>query len=422
MRENCDVVLLQPPFFRTAGSHNNRPILELCYASRWLERAGISHVVLNADYEATSVHNPWRSLFENHELFDEACDGHSPLFEICVEQVMQFRPRMVFVACGDSLIPTKNVGSPYLAYHVAKRLSPYAKVVGCGPAFAGEPFAFRDAFDGFARGPLNRSVVKMALGGEYSGGEEPWDVIPEFRYVRPQPQISDYVLSSFGCAFRCGFCLAPVVWDGVRYRAAEDFAADVHVRSMLLGRTSLYLADMYLPASTEHLKGLVAALGPGRDYRFVCESRLEVLSEEKAGLMKALGIELVKLGVESLDDRVLERMNKKQDSRGIRDAIRSFHAHGFKVVGYLLFGSFYEGDVEAMRRTVEEAASMREVSYWVINVEAYKRLDWSCRYDAHFSVTAAGQQGVPQEVLFEALDTLQSVGTNPTVEVLGAAG
>lgn len=33
------VVLLQTPFFKAAGSHNNRVGLELCYASRYLEQA-----------------------------------------------------------------------------------------------------------------------------------------------------------------------------------------------------------------------------------------------------------------------------------------------------------------------------------------------------------------------------------------------
>jgi len=78
------IVLLQPPFFRCAGSHNDRVLLELCYASRFLEDAGIEHVVVNADYLGSTVYHPWRLLFENQDHFIAACDGRSPLIDEAV--------------------------------------------------------------------------------------------------------------------------------------------------------------------------------------------------------------------------------------------------------------------------------------------------------------------------------------------------
>ncbi|HEC62114.1 MAG TPA: hypothetical protein ENI27_07660, partial [bacterium] len=116
------VVLLQPPFFKCAGSHNDRAPLELCYASRFLEEAEIDHVVVNADYTGSKTHVPWRELFENSGLWESACDGESPEFGQCVEMILQFDPEIVVIAAGDSCIPTKDFGSPYIAAYISSML------------------------------------------------------------------------------------------------------------------------------------------------------------------------------------------------------------------------------------------------------------------------------------------------------------
>ena len=412
------IILLQTPFFKAVGSHNNRIGLELCYASRYLEEAGIEHIVLNGDYSDTSIHLPWRSLFENMEYFRAACDGQSPVIDQCVEEVLQFDPEMVVVAAGDNYIPTKNFGSPYIAYQVAWKLRRYAKVIGIGPQFTRDPQLFREPFDGrFFRGPVDRSIVDVVSGGKQGPRRKIEDILPQFRYTYPKGQTTDYVMSSYGCAHQCDFCYCPVVWKKVHFRKTESFIRDIHTRILTTKRTSLYIADMHFPARFEHLAPIAEILD-GFPYEFTCESRLKMLSDREAELLKKIGVKTVKLGIEALDNRVLKRMKKGQTVRKVKEAIKSFKKAGFKLVGYLLFGSYYEGDVEAMRRTIDEADKIQEIDYWVINVASFSHLDWKHKYDSHFSLIAAEQQDVPAEVLFDAMRILQEERTNPTVRVV----
>lgn len=50
------VVLLQPPFFRLFGSHNDRMPLHLSYLSAYLKDAGIENVVFNGDATGAKTH------------------------------------------------------------------------------------------------------------------------------------------------------------------------------------------------------------------------------------------------------------------------------------------------------------------------------------------------------------------------------
>jgi hypothetical protein len=72
--------LLQPPFFRLAGSHNDRPLMNLAYASGFLADAGIPHVLVNADWLGSPVHVPWRQLFLNEETWRRAATRETRLF------------------------------------------------------------------------------------------------------------------------------------------------------------------------------------------------------------------------------------------------------------------------------------------------------------------------------------------------------
>jgi len=211
-----EVVLLQPPFFRCAGSHNDRAPLELCYVSTFLKEANIEHKVVNSDHAGSTTHIPWRRLFENEEIWKLACDGKSPLFDECVEQVMQFDPKWVVIAAGDSCIPTKDFGSPYIASHVSNRLRKWGvKTIGIGPMFSCDPEPFVDRFDRLFPSMANRSLVDILLGEEpdVTFGT-PIGSLPTFDFTFPNGSKTNYVMSSFGCSYDCSFCMAHKMTGG----------------------------------------------------------------------------------------------------------------------------------------------------------------------------------------------------------------
>src|SRR3972149_984998 len=104
------IVLLHPPFFRFAGSHNDRVPMELAYASEYLADFDIEHKVVNADYVGSNSYIPWSELLHNFDGFMDGVDGRAPLYSEVMEKVMQYRPDLVVVAAGDALMPDVDVG------------------------------------------------------------------------------------------------------------------------------------------------------------------------------------------------------------------------------------------------------------------------------------------------------------------------
>jgi len=411
------IVLLQPPFFRLAGSHNDRPLMSLAYASTFLADAGVDHVLVNADWLGSSTHVPWRQLFLNEETWRRACDGDSPLYDEALELVLQHRPTTVVIATGDDVIPTKNVGSPYTAAVMARRLKPYARVIGVGQ-FAEAYQAVDPVFDAVFPSLVNRSLVDLVLGEMplvTSGA--PLGVLPSFEHTQPHC-VSDYVLSAFGCVYSCSFCWAPKVSGRqMLFQPLDTFVDDLEARSALLGTRKLYVADMIFPINKRRLRQAAETLADrgyvaDRRFELSCECRVDLITEEMAGQLAAMGMRTVKLGIESIDDDTLVSMGKRTTTEQIGEAVALLQREGISVVGYLIFGSFYSSE-RAMWQTLERAQALN-LDYVVVNVEAYQQFGPEYRYDAHFSMATARRLGVPEDVLWAALD-LQERKPNPTV-------
>jgi len=405
------IVLLQPPFFRLAGSHNDRPLMNLAYASGFLADAGVEHVLVNADWLGSSAHVPWRQLFLNDDTWRRACDGDSPLYDEALELVLQHRPSTVVIATGDDVIPTKNVGSPYTAAVMARRLKPYARVIGVGQ-FAASYQAVDPVFDAVFPSMVNRSLVDLVLGempAVTSGA--PLGALPSFDQTQPHC-VSDYVMSAFGCAYSCSFCWAPKVSARqVLFQPLETFQADLADRVARLGHSKLYVADMIFPINKRRL-ALAAKMLAGQGFELSCECRVDLITEELCGLLAAMGMRTVKLGIESIDDDTLDSMGKRTTTEQIGGAVTLLQRAGIRVVGYLIFGSFYRSE-QAMWQTLERARQLG-LDYVVVNVEAYQQFGPEYRYDAHFSLATARRLGIPEGVIWAALD-LQELKANPTV-------
>lgn len=411
------IVLLQPPFFRLAGSHNDRLNLNLAYASTFLTDANIDHVVVNADWAGSTSYVPWRDLFFEHDRFwMRACDGDSPLYAETLEMVMQYRPDTVVIAAGDDVIPTKNTGSPWTAAIMARKLRPFVKrIVGIGPVFTKVKAPFDQSFDELFPSMMNRSFVDIVMGEQppvLTGA--PLGVLPSFDKTHPACS-TDYVMSTFGCTYECSFCWAPKVLDRqILFQPLDTFVEDVERRIVLTGSRKLYVADMIFPLSRRRVEAVADRLEP-MNLELSCECRVDLITAPMVEALRRCGVTTVKLGIEAITDATLTAMHKKQTVNGIEESVRLLRAGGMKVVGYLIFGSFYANE-SAMWETIERVKAL-ELDYVVVNVESYQKFTRNQRYDAHFSLESARRMKIPEKVLEAALD-LQSGRPNPTTAAL----
>jgi len=156
------IVLVQPPFFRLVGSHNDKCPIELSYIRAFLEQEGPHSVELyNGDFTGARGYWSWRKLFENFEVFKTAVTTeNSTVYEVA-EQILTLRPDIVIISAGDTFIPAVILGNPYVSTALAKviKANSDAHVVGVG-TFFGLDKQFDDAFDLVVTGGPNTKMAR----------------------------------------------------------------------------------------------------------------------------------------------------------------------------------------------------------------------------------------------------------------------
>ncbi len=415
-RTVADVVLLSPPFFRVCGSHNDRAPLSLAYLSRYLDAAGVEHVVMNADYTGSDRYWSMRWLFDNFQPFIDAVDGVSSLYGEVVEKVMSYQPKVVVILGGEPLIATKDWTNPFIAANYARLFRALGvHTVGFGHFFSLDTSRFVNDFDSLLLGEPSRKIVDVVRGlpsGVVEGLPIDLDVTPLFAHMDPPGTDTDFVMTSFGCRFPCAFCLAQQFYSQLDRRVRYVEAATV-VRDIAARQTShVYFTDLtFSHAPKRRLRELIDALAAaGIQRTYTIDTRVDCLDDEKIELLAELGVTRVKIGVEGITPSLLSSIEKRTTPDQIDKAVTRLRGAGMEVLTYLLIGgSAADEDYEATRSYVRRISpDFVPVAIW-----AYEDLTKDYRYDTQFSPWTLKNWGIDKQVFYDYVELQQAV--NPTV-------
>lgn len=413
--DTVDVVLVSPPYFRFCGSHNSRAAPTLTYLSSFLEAAGISHVVYNADH--TSARRFWsmKWMFQDFQPFVDAVDGRGSLYGEVVEIVMSFNPKVVVLLGGEPLLATKDWANPFIAGNYAamfRQLGVYT--VGVGHFFTLDRGRFEDAFDCVLGGEPSQQIVDVVRTrptGYVAPRPIPLNAVPNLTRLQPAGQQTDFVMTSFGCRFPCSFCLVQQLYQAldqrVRFVELDTVVADLAQRP----EHNIYLTDLtFTYAPPKRLRALAAALNDaGIDKRYTIDTRADCITRATADLLVDLQVERVKIGVEGLTPDLLKAFNKRTELSRIEQAVALLHERGIRVVTYLLIGGVTRPeDYEATRAYIEKLApEFVPVAIWAYD------LSTDYRYDTQFSPLRLAEWGIDEEVFFNYIALQDRI--NPTV-------
>jgi len=160
-------------------------------------------------------------------------------------------------------------------------------------------------------------------------------------YIRPdtgEPQTT--LVTNRGCPYNCIFCLAnQVAGRKNRVRSHENILKEIEecvtkykIRNFLF-RSDLFTANKkWVMELCNKIKGRIPGIS------WACNSRADTIDEELLKALKGAGCWLIAYGVESGDQEILDRMNKKMNLEDARRAIRLTHKSGIKSSIYFLFG------------------------------------------------------------------------------------
>jgi radical SAM superfamily enzyme YgiQ (UPF0313 family) len=226
----------------------------------------------------------------------------------------------------------------------------------------------------------------------------------------------DMVQTTKGCPFHCEFC-SVYAFDGQKIRSKTvdqvlQEIKDINVSGGRYKKKAILFADDNILANRKYARQLFHALKP-LNLNWSCQASINISRDEEIlGLMREAGCGAVFIGLESISEKNLSRMDKGVNRRhDYIDAIQKIQSHGMLVQGSFILG--YDFDTQSSFDELIHFISETRLLMPLINIltpfpgtKLFERLDkegrilhkdWSA-YDAK-SVVFSPSLMTPEELL-----------------------
>jgi anaerobic magnesium-protoporphyrin IX monomethyl ester cyclase len=164
--------------------------------------------------------------------------------------------------------------------------------------------------------------------------------------------------TSRGCPARCSFCTVPSFFGNrVRARSASLVVEEMR-RLRHMGYREIFIRDetftVYKSRNAEICENL---LHQKLDLTWIANARVDLIDEETLALMKRAGCHLVKFGVESGDQEILDNIRKGIRLEQTRAAFAACHKIGLDTHAHVMLGCPGETS-ETIERTISFVKSL----------------------------------------------------------------
>ena len=179
-----------------------------------------------------------------------------------------------------------------------------------------------------------------------------------------------YLVASKSCSYnKCKFCDERLIWGNrFRIRNYENIIDEIKYDIENYHINQFFFWDASITAYP-YLKELCERIIEEKiECKWTALIRADEITEEMAILMKNAGCYSIEIGIESLNNEVLESMNKGEDVKTIVKAIEILKKNNIIVEGSFLIG-YYEDTKESILNTIEESKKLNIDFYRWHNLE-----------------------------------------------------
>ena len=186
-------------------------------------------------------------------------------------------------------------------------------------------------------------------------------LLPNENYIRQGRKKYGYsittVMSTRGCPYRCEFCSNVVFGGSYRERSPENVADEIET-VLALGYERISFADDVFTMKKERVVKVCREITRrGLQFNWECLGRVDALDYPTALEMKAAGCTRIFFGIESGNEQMLERINKKITLDEARQAVNAAHEAGLQVGAFFII--CYPGDTnDTVLETLHFATSL----------------------------------------------------------------
>jgi len=149
-----------------------------------------------------------------------------------------------------------------------------------------------------------------------------------------------YLSTSRGCPATCNFCNTPEFWgSSIRFRSPGSVIQEMATLRERYGLTYFSFRDDTFTANRARILTLMASIqDSGLHPLWNCQSRVNLVDEDRLVAMKRAGCEFMQFGVEHASERVLAMLDKGTNMRQARNALSLVRKVGLNLGIYLITG------------------------------------------------------------------------------------
>lgn len=363
MKKN--ILLIDPPFQKFMGFSKTGIPLGLLSLAGSLKKSGHSVKVLDSDYNPSGIPYPFMGKIGHYdEYLNNLNNGNHPVWENIYSQIEKSSPDVI----GISFVSTK--------LRSGLRVAQIAKEMGVKRVVVGGPHATIRPKDFFLNG---KNLVDYLVIGEGENQLHIFDGNPLTKIVK-SPRIKDldslplmsrenligiedyrpsdlgFIVTSRGCPGSCNFCCSENLWGRrVRFRSIDNVVAEMDEVKKKYGTQKFYLTDDTFTMNRKRVVEFTKKIY-GKNYEWGCLTRVDKLDKDILSQMVGSGCSIIKLGIESGSQKVLDLMNKGVTLEQAKNAAEILNLKGVPWMAYVMAGVPGESpeDIDSTMRFIME--------------------------------------------------------------------
>lgn len=155
-----------------------------------------------------------------------------------------------------------------------------------------------------------------------------------------------------GCPYKCGFCYRNPLLDRVRTRDPIKVVDEIEYLITRFKINHINFVDEVITFNKRHISAICEEiLTRGLKIRWQAATRVNTVDDELLRLMHAAGCHTLRFGIESGNQEILKRMNKKITLHQAGEAFTLCRKIGIKTVAYFIVGYLSE-TVQTIKDTI----------------------------------------------------------------------
>ena len=148
------------------------------------------------------------------------------------------------------------------------------------------------------------------------------------------------IITARGCPFRCSFCTIPLLYEGrCRLRSAENIFQEIKMLRKSYGLKEFLFLDDTFTLNKERVMKLCSMLTNWKNkFRWSCFTRADKVDRDLLESMYAAGCKEISYGVESINQKTLDLLNKNLLTDQIENALKLTQSCGMRRRASFIFG------------------------------------------------------------------------------------